>query len=172
MVTIRDLFRTQISMMNLFLKELKGFQQIALPQMFEKVLNMPLPQNLKILQYFETSNPSWKRWKRLYVFYIINKITLTTEKKSTGLHNLILLDMSIFSELVIENDSVKKALSFFALMEVVQPAHDQVLVLEDRSFHSKVLRRHYRNSKFNIIANFNLYLSTSSLFKDLVNTAL
>ena len=108
----------------------------------------------------------------MYVFYIINKITLTTEKKSTGLHNLILLDMSIFSELVIENDSVKKALSFFALMEVVQPAHDQVLVLEDRSFHSKVLRRHYRNSKFNIIANFNLYLSTSSLFKDLVNTAL
>ena len=58
MVTIRDLFRTQISMMNLSLKELKGFQQIALPQMFEKVLNMPLPQNLKILQYFETSNPS------------------------------------------------------------------------------------------------------------------
>ena len=39
----------------------------------------------------------------------------------------------------------------------VQLHHDQVLVLEDRTFHCKVLSR----QKFNILANFNLVLSTS-----------
>ena len=47
MKTIRGLFRTQISKKNLSLKRLKGFQQKAPSQMFEKVLNMPLTQKLK-----------------------------------------------------------------------------------------------------------------------------
>ena len=67
------------------------------------------------------------------------------------LHNLFLLDMSIFNELVIKNDPVKKATSFFDFMKGVQLPHDQVLVLEDRTFHCKVLSRLYPNSKFNIL---------------------
>ena len=39
MVTIRDLFRTKISKMNLFVKKVIGFQQKAPSQMFEWVLN-------------------------------------------------------------------------------------------------------------------------------------
>ena len=46
-------------------------------------------------------------------------------------------------------------------MEGVQLPNDQVLVLEDRTFCSKVLSKFYRNSKFNILANFNPVLSTS-----------
>ena len=77
------------------------------------------------------------------------------------LHNLFLLDISIFNELVIKNDPVKKATSFFVFMEGIQLPRDQVLVLEDRIFYCKVLNRLYRNSKLNILANFNLVLSTS-----------
>ena len=99
--------------------------------------------------------------KRLYILYILNKITLTTENRSTGLHNLFLLDMSVFSDLVIEYDPVIKAKSFFVFIEGVQLHHDQVLVLEDRTFLSKVLSGHYRNRKFNILSNFNLVLPTS-----------
>ena len=51
MLTIRGLFRTQISKMNLSLKILNGFQRKAPSQMFEKVLNMPLTQKLKILYF-------------------------------------------------------------------------------------------------------------------------
>ena len=86
---------------------------------------------------------------RLYILYIMNKITVTTENRSTVLHHLLLLDMS------------RKTKSFFVLMEGVQLHHDQVLVLEDRTFHCRVLSRLYRNSNFNILANFNLVLSTS-----------
>ena len=46
-------------------------------------------------------------------------------------------------------------------MEVVQLPYDQVLVLEDRTFHCKVLSGLYRNGKFNILENFNLVLSAS-----------
>ena len=77
------------------------------------------------------------------------------------LHNLFLLDMSIFNELVIKNDPVKKATSFFVFMKGVQLPHDQVLVLEGRTFHCKVVSRIYRNSTFNILVNSNLVLSTS-----------
>ena len=73
--------------------------------------------------------------------YILNKITLTTENRSTVLHNLFLLDTSIFNDLVIKNDPVKKAKSFFVFMEGVQLHHEQVLVLEDRAFQYKVLSR-------------------------------
>ena len=94
--------------------------------------------------------------KHLHVLYILNKITLTTENTSTVLHNLFLLDMSIFNDLVIKSYPVKKATSSFVFMEGVQLPHDKVLVLEDGTFHCS------RNSKFNILANFNLALLTSS----------
>ena len=77
---------------------------------------------------------------------------------STVLLNLFLLEMSIFNDLVIKNYPVKKATSFFVFMEGVQLPYDQVLVQEDRTFYCKVLRRLYGNSKFNILANFNLVL--------------
>ena len=86
-----------------------------------------------------TTPEKWK--KRSYILYILNRITLTTENRSTVLHNLFLLDMSVFNDLVIKNDPVKKAKSFFAFMEEVQLHHDQILVLEDRNFHCKVLSR-------------------------------
>ena len=54
--------------------------------------------------------------------------------------------MSTFNELVIKNDPVKKAASFFAFMEGVQLSHDQVLVLEYRTFHCKVFNRVYPKS--------------------------
>ena len=73
--------------------------------------------------------------KRLYVLYILDKMILTTENRSTVLHNLFLLDMPIFSDLVTENDPVKKAKSFFVFIEGVQLHHNQVLVLDDRTFH-------------------------------------
>ena len=46
-------------------------------------------------------------------------------------------------------------------MERVQLSHDQVLVLEDITFHSKILSTLYRNKKFKILANFKPVLSTS-----------
>ena len=55
------------------------------------------------------------------------------------LRNLFLLDISVFNDLIIKNDPAKKAKSFFVFMEGVQLHHDQVLVLEDRAFHCKVL---------------------------------
>ena len=68
---------------------------------------MPLTQKLKYCN-FKTSNLSTvKRKKRLYILYILNKTTLTTETTSTVLHNLFLLDMSIFSDLLIKNDPAK-----------------------------------------------------------------
>ena len=85
--------------------------------------------------------------------YILSKTTLTTEKTSTVLHNPFLLDMSIFNELVINNDPGKEASPFFVFMNEVQPPHDQVLVLEQRTFHRKILSKLYRNSKFNNLAN-------------------
>ena len=82
----------------------------------------------------------------MYILYILNKITLTSENGSTVLHNLFLLDMSIFNELVIKNDPVKKAASFFVFVEGAQLPHDQVLILEERNFHCKVLSRLYRTA--------------------------
>ena len=45
----------------------------------------------------------------MYVLYVLNEITLTTEIRSTVLHNLFLLDVSVFNVLVIKNDPVKKS---------------------------------------------------------------
>ena len=64
-------------------------------------------------------------------FSVLNKTTLTAENRSKVLHNFFLQDISIFNELVTENDLVKKTTPFFAFMEVVQLPHNQVLVLED-----------------------------------------
>ena len=89
----------------------------------------------------------------LYFVYILNKITITIDNRSTLLHNLFLLDMSIFNELVIKSDPVKKRASFFVFMEGVQLPHDQVLVLVNRAFHCKVLTRLYHSSIFDILAN-------------------
>ena len=44
-------------------------------------------------------------------------------------------------------------------MEGVHLPHGQVP--EDRTFHRKVLSKVYRNSKFDILVNFNFVLSTS-----------
>ena len=91
--------------------------------------------------------------------YILNKATLTAENRSTVLHNLFLLDMYIFSKLAIENDHLKKATRFFIFMKWVQLPHGQIMVLEDKSFHHKVLSKLYRNSKFNVLVNFHFVLS-------------
>ena len=48
-------------------------------------------------------------------------------------------------------------INYLTFIGGVQLHQDQVLVLEDRTFHCKVLSR----EKFNILANFNLVLSTS-----------
>ena len=77
----------------------------------------------------------------MYILYILNKIILTAENMSTVLHNLFLLDMTIFNDLVIKNYPVKKAKSFFVFMQGVQLHQEQVLVLEDRTFPCKVLSR-------------------------------
>ena len=64
--------------------------------------------------------------------------------------------MPTFNELVIKNDPVKKAASFFAFMEGVQLSHNQVLVLEYRTFHCKVFNRVYPKSTFNILQTLTL----------------
>ena len=76
------------------------------------------------------------------------------------LHNPFLLDMSTFKELVIKYDPVKKA-TFFVFMVGFQLPINQVLVLEDRTLHCNFPSRLYRNSKFNVLANFNFVLPTS-----------
>ena len=46
------------------------------------------------------------------MFLSTDQTTLTTENRSTVLHDLFLLDMLIFNELVIKNDRVKKTTPF------------------------------------------------------------
>ena len=67
--------------------------------------------------------------------------------------------------MLIKNDPVKKATSFFAFMEGVQLPHDQAMVLEAELFTAKVFSRLYPNSKHNILANFNLVLSIYKNFR-------
>ena len=68
----------------------------------------------------------------MHILYILNKTTITTENRSTVLHNLFLLDMPIFNKFATNNDPVEKATSFSAFMEGMQHPHDQLLVLEDK----------------------------------------
>ena len=79
--------------------------------------------------------------KSLYILYILNKITLTTGNRSKVLHNLFLLDMSIFNDFVIKNDPVENAKSFFVFIEGFQLYYEKVLVLEDSTFHCQILSR-------------------------------
>ena len=57
------------------------------------------------------------------------------------LHKLFLLNLSIFNDLVIKNYPDKKAKFFLAFMEGAQLHLDQVLVVEDRTLHCRVLSR-------------------------------
>ena len=66
---------------------------------------------------------------------------MQNKKRSTVLYNLFFLDMPIFNDLIIKNEPLKKAKSFFVFMEGVQLHHDEALVLENRTFHCKVLSR-------------------------------
>ena len=74
---------------------------------------------------------------------------------------MFFLDMYVFNEFEVKNYRTKKSMSFFVFMEGVQLPHDQFLVPENRNVHCKVLSSPYRNSKFNILANFNLVLTTT-----------
>ena len=42
------------------------------------------------------------------------------------LHNLFLLDLSVFNELLLKNDPVKKTISFSVFVEGFRMPHDQV----------------------------------------------
>ena len=57
------------------------------------------------------------------------------------LHKLFLLNLSIFNDLVIKNYPDKKGKFFLAFMEGAQLHLDQVLVVEDRTLHCRVLSR-------------------------------
>ena len=105
-----------------------------------------------------------KNVKTFVHFVYIEKTTLTTENRSPVLHILFLLDIPTFNKLVTKNDPVKKATLFFVFMEGVQLPHGQALVLEDRTLHRKLLSKLCRNSKFNILVNFNFTLSTPPKF--------
>ena len=74
--------------------------------------------------------------------------------------------MSIFNELVIKSDPVKKATPFFHVIEWVQLLQDQVLVLEDKVFHRKIISTLYRNIDFYILVNIKFFFI--NLIKTLV----
>ena len=80
--------------------------------------------------------------KKTFVYFVfIEQNNSNNRKCFTAVHNLFLLHMSLFYDLVIKDGSVKRAKSFFLFMEGVQLYHNQVLVLEDRTFHYQVLSR-------------------------------
>ena len=76
-----------------------------------------------------------------YIFVYIEEINSNNRKQDHSAALSLLLDMSIFNDFVIKNDPVENAKSFFDFMEGVQLHHDQILVLEDKTFHCKVLSR-------------------------------
>ena len=86
--------------------------------------------------------------KNKYVYVISNKPTLTTEKYNTVLHNLFLVKrMSMFNKSVLKNDLVTKSntsICFYGKGFSCLTA--QVKVLEDRTFHQKVLGKLYLSS--------------------------
>ena len=55
------------------------------------------------------------------------KTALARENRSTVLHDLFIPDMSMFNELVIKNDPVKKQQHFLAFMEGVKLHGNQFL---------------------------------------------
>ena len=97
----------------------------------------------------------------LYCFYILSKITLTTANRSKVLHNFLLLDMSVFNEIVIKNVPVKKSITILCFHARVHLPDGKVLVLGDRNFYVKVLSKLHHNRNFNILVKFNFVLPTS-----------
>ena len=80
---------------------------------------------------------------------VFNLETTLNQLCTTSMQPFFKVEQSCFNNLlVIKNDPVKKATLFCAFMEGIQLSHDQVLVLEDKTFQCKVLSRLYRNSKF------------------------
>ena len=80
---------------------------------------------------------------------VFNLETTLNQLCSTSMQPFFKVEQRCFNNLlVIKNDPVKKATLFCAFMEGIQLSHDQVLVLEDKTFQCKVLSRLYRNSKF------------------------
>ena len=91
MVTIRGVFRTtQTFNMIYFTKIGKAFQQEDRSQMFDWVLNIPLKNVTHTHTHTHTlkpktvtsklHNPPEKMYVYMYILYILNKTTLTTEK--------------------------------------------------------------------------------------------
>ena len=143
MVTIRGLFRTQISKLSFFLKDLTLLAKSSISDIWE------------VLKPFDPScpPPPPEKWnKGLYILYILNKITVTTENRSTVLHNLFLLDMSIFDDFITKNDPVKNKLLYGGGSTTSWPS----LGIRRQNFEKFSV-----DSKSNILANFNLVLSTS-----------
>ena len=66
----------------------------------------------------------------------------------------------MLDEVQIKNNSVKKTL-FFIFMNGVHLPHEHIVVLEDIIFHHQIFNKLYHNSIFNILENFNFFLSTS-----------
>ena len=80
---------------------------------------------------------------------VFNLETTLNQRCTTSMQPIFKVEQRCFNNLlVIKNDPVKKATLFCAFMEGIQLSHDQVLVLEDKTFQCKVLSRLYRNSKF------------------------
>ena len=80
---------------------------------------------------------------------VFNLETTLNQRCTTSMQPFFKVEQRCFNNLlVIKNDPVKKATLFCAFMEGIQLSHDQVLLLEDKTFQCKVLSRLYRNSKF------------------------
>ena len=80
---------------------------------------------------------------------VFNLETTLNQRCTTSMQPFFKVEQRCFNNLlVIKNDPVKKATLFCAFMEGIQLSHDQVLVLEDKTFQCNVLSRLYRNSKF------------------------
>ena len=62
----------------------------------------------------------------MFGYFILNKTTRITEYRSTVLQNLSLQDASIFNELVIKKDPIKKVTPFFCFMEGDHLPHGQL----------------------------------------------
>ena len=86
---------------------------------------------------------SWPKFCNIIFLFLfkINSLGTVDQQINLILPNSFFARYVYFNDLVIKNDSVKKAKSFFIFMEGIQLHYNQVLVLEDRTFHGKVLNR-------------------------------
>ena len=60
---------------------------------------------------------------------------------------------------------LKKQHYFIVFLERAQLPHDAVLGLEERTFHCKILSKHYRNIKFNISVILTLFYQSHKNFR-------